>query len=115
MHTNGTEKSVTITGLHDKTGHVIVSVIDAEENLAAVGIGTISGGTAAMVLTQQDGLPWTGSGDYYIFLVFQDDPSYIFTDGGDVPANPAQAPRYCFTAPTASFSFAQFKPYALEE
>jgi hypothetical protein len=109
-----TGKSLTITDISGKTGQVMVQVANADGSVA-MGVATVSGNKATFVLLTESGSPWTGSGEYYLALMFDSDSSqFIYTNGGNAPTSFEQAPKYSFTASSSTISFSKFKTFTFE-
>jgi hypothetical protein len=110
---NGVQKTLVITGVTSSlSGDVLVSVSSTATpaaSMQAVGSGTVSGGNISFPLRKasNESVRWTGTGDLYIVLVFENhnNAKYFYSGGGKY------ALRYSFSEATATIPFSDFYAY----
>jgi hypothetical protein len=71
------QSTLTVSGFPN--GDAMVMILGDEDDIIALGIGTLSGGTANFDLEDEDGDPWSGSGNYYVWLMYAE-YTYISDD-----------------------------------
>jgi hypothetical protein len=118
----GDPKSITITGITGESGDVIIGVTSNydDDEPTAVGMGTVYGGSVAFSLLDMNANPWTGSGSYYIGLLFLDgETEYMYSNGKSLSDlgliyNSSDAefssklPKYTISSATSTIAFNQF-------
>jgi hypothetical protein len=126
-----TEKSIRITGISGKSGDAFIYLysnynFDTSDPIA-LGIGTVSGNSVTIPLMRYTAStsPWTGSGSYYIWFLFENEfdnnhLSYYYSNGkspAEFGLNPdnfifgelwAKLPKYTISSETSSIPLSQF-------
>ena len=109
---DGVAKTLVITGIDGFSGDVLVTISSNAQNLTgsmvAVGGAAISGNsvTIPLVLPGQEDQRWTGTGEYYVVLVFEQGGQnviYFYAQGG------MSALRYNISQATTTIAFNQFR------
>jgi hypothetical protein len=118
-------KRIIVTGITGKTGEAAIIIADAisdvsEEHVFAMGTGTILFNSVTFNLRKfNGGNPWTGSGSFYLALMFEDSSQYIYTNGlteeqlGIEPIHPGvimqeKTPKYDVLSATSTIAFNKF-------
>jgi len=115
----GNAKSITITGLVEKSGDIYFGILPSSTDgtYSAAGIGTISGNSAKIdLLDVNTGEPWTGSGSYYLAFSLEDESTYIYTDGKtfaqlgitDLDEDAHKLPKYNISSDNSTIPFSKF-------
>jgi fibronectin type 3 domain-containing protein len=113
----GGGKSITITGITGKTGDAVIYVVSAFDNangMVAAGRGKVSSGSVTFNLIKEDMTSWTGSGSFYLVLIFdQDQSQYYYTNGQTINISEeddfTKLPKYNITSATSTIAFNLFK------
>jgi hypothetical protein len=108
----GSPKSLVITGISGFTGDVLVDISSDAKNLTgsmvAVGGSAISGDSATipLVSSKNEADRWTGGGEYFIVLVFNQGGNniiYFYSQGS------MSALKYKISEATTTIAFDQFR------
>jgi len=91
--------------------------------MVSAGRGKVSSGSVKFNLVKDEYMtPWTGSGSYYLMLVFdQDDDQYYYTNGQTISISEedenfyAKLPKYNITSATSTIAFNLFKKITLNQ
>jgi len=108
---NGVPKTLVITEIEGFSGDVLVTLASTStpaRSMVAVAGAAISNNnvTFPLVLPGREDTRWTGTGEYFVVLVFNQDGSdviYFYAHGG------MSALRYNFTEATTTIAFNQFR------
>jgi hypothetical protein len=110
---NNDAKTLVITGITGYTGVIyatfVSDIANATTSIVAYGGANVSNNGVTIQLGDRNNAPWTGSGEYYIMLIFEhgpgnaDDVSYVYTRGGASPV------RYNISGATTAIGFKQFR------
>jgi len=109
---DGVAKTLVVTGVSGFSGDVLVTIANDGRNLTgsmiAVGGSTISRQnnlSIPLVIPGRESDRWTGIGEYFIVLVFEQNGKviYFYSQGG------MSALRYNFTEATTTIPFDQFR------
>lgn len=108
---NGVAKTLVVTGIDGFAGDVLVTIANDGRNptgsMIAVGGSAISNKnlTIPLVIPGRESDRWTGIGEYFIVLVFEQNGRviYFYSQGG------MTALRYNFTEATTTIAFDQFR------
>ena len=109
---DGVPKTLSITGIEEFSGDVLVtasSTARPASSMVAVGGAAISGSSVTIPLVQpgREDERWTGTGNFFITLVFQcqydGDVIYFYSEGG------ASARRFTFYQAAVVLSLSQFR------
>jgi hypothetical protein len=122
-----TEKSIRITGISGKSGYAQIQLFSNFNNdPIAAGRATVSGSSVTIPLIKGPAFnsPWTGSGSYYIWFLFENDYdnndlSWVYTNGQTLPSLgitgtfqlhgvQAKLPKYSVSSETSSIALTQF-------
>ena len=117
------QRTLTITGLSNRTGRVICYLIDNEVNdyVAVDFVGsTIANNTVTFPLMdfkKNATTPWTGSGSYSIELAFEwDGSNFYYTDGKTWTQlgiggsdDKSKLPVYTFSSKASTIDFSKFR------
>jgi len=103
-------KTLVVTGIDGISGDVLVTIASNGQNLTgsmvAVGGAVINGNTLTvpLVIPGNESERWTGKGDYFIVLVFEDagNAIYFYAEGGK------SALKYKISEATTTIAFNQF-------
>jgi predicted small secreted protein len=106
----GVAKTLVITEIGSYSGDILVTVSSTATpaaSMVAVGGAAVSGGsvTLPLVIPKKEDTRWTGTGDYFIVLVFENDNNavYFYSAGG------MSALRYSFSNATTTIPLSQFR------
>ena len=107
---DGVPKTLIINGIDGYSGDILVTVASTSSpasSMVAVGGAAVSGGsvTFPLVIPGREDTRWTGTGDYFVVLVFeqQNNAIYFYSGGG------MSALRYTFTEATTTIPLSQFR------
>jgi len=119
---NTDPKTITITGITDKTGNaqiIVGSWSGTDEILNASAVGSVFNNSVTFLLLDPNGNPWTGSGSFYLRINFSDGSGHIYVNGktGDqlgITSSDSKAerfaklPKYNISSVTSIIAFSQF-------
>ena len=107
---DGVPKTLVITGIERYSGDILVtasSTASPAASMVAVGGSAISGNSATIPLVNpgREDVRWTGTGDFFVTLVFQDQGNvvYFYSSGG------MSALRFTFRDATTTIPLSQFR------
>jgi hypothetical protein len=115
-----TISGITESSIKGKLAEIMLlnSLLDGASSVAT-GQGTISSGSPASLtveLKDASGYNWTGTGSFYImFLVDEVSKGYAYTNGGAIPSNPSNLPKYTIASASTDIPFGKFKESEIEE
>ena len=107
---DGVPKTLVITGIERYSGDILVtasSTASPAASMVAVGGSAISGNSATIPLVNpgREDERWTGTGDFFVTIVFQDQGNvvYFYSSGG------MSALRFTFRESTTTIPLSQFR------
>jgi hypothetical protein len=111
----GVQKTLSITGISGVSGQITVALVQmSNNNLNIVALNQVDFRSSVTVplITGNNGVPFTGSGSFYIYLFFDvnntpdilvDDTIYFYTGGGESPIT------YNITTAMTTIEFNKFR------
>jgi hypothetical protein len=102
-------KSITITDITGKTGEALIGILAdwSSSDITAVEFKNISGNSVTVNLLTSSASPWTGSGSYYIMVIFNasepTETTYVYTNGT------ASLQKYNISSANSTIAFSKFK------
>jgi hypothetical protein len=112
-------KSITITGITEKTGQVIIELSADDVELSALGGNIISDNSVTVALYDREVKPFTGNGAYFIRLFFYDNSNSNYYRYAEDETSDLYAPNgtnlftYAINSAVSTIPFSQFYDAAL--